>query len=142
MKYSGTYRLEKHLKKGIQCVFWFYNNMWHTYTHSHSPSEKDLACTYFKVVYFFYVNGSIDRYIHKIKSNFKKVNTQYCSNNNNNQLFSFFLFFFWRSDRWRRKENSLSSFRLLSSNNSFSILFSSYSFYTITITVPIELSWW
>lgn len=93
-------------------------------------------------IFFTWMDRSIDTYIHKIKSNFKKVNTQYCSNNNNNnnnQLFSFFLFFFWRSDRWRRKENSLSSFRLLSSNNSFSILFSSYSFYTIAITVPIEL---
>lgn len=115
-----------------------------TLTPTHTLHQKKILLVHISKLFIFitWMDRSIDTYIHKIKSNFKKVNTQYCSNNNNNnnnQLFSFFLFFFWRSDRWRRKENSLASFRLLSSNNSFSILFSSYSFYTIAITVPIEL---
>ena len=71
-----------------------------------TPSEKDLACTYFKVVYF--LREWIDRSIHTyIKSNqILKVNTQYCSNNNNNnnnQLFSFFLFSDVATDDEERK---------------------------------------
>lgn len=111
-----------------------------TLTPTHTLHQKKILLVHILrlFIFFTWMDRSIDTYIKSNQILKKLIPNIVVTITIINCSVSFF-FFFWRSDRWRRKENSLSSFRLLSSNNSFSILFSSYSFYTIAITVPIEL---
>lgn len=114
-----------------------------TLTPTHTLHQKKILLVHILrlFIFFTWMDRSIDTYIKSnqiLKKLIPNIVVTITIITIINCSVSFF-FFFWRSDRWRRKENSLSSFRLLSSNNSFSILFSSYSFYTIAITVPIEL---